>query len=79
MTVRRDPDGRIVLDGVCSVEDAEPLCQLLQATPEAACDWTRCSSLHTAVAQVLMAARSPLAGPCGDPWIEMWVAPQLSR
>ena len=77
MTVRRDTDGKIVLDGHCPVEDAEPLCQLLQATPDALCDWTRCSHLHTAVVQVIMAARPALAGPCGDAWIEAWVAPQL--
>ena len=77
MTVRRAADGKIVLDGRCPVEDAEPLCQLLQATPDALCDWTRCSQLHTAVIQVIMAARPPLAGPCGDPWIEEWVVRQL--
>ncbi len=77
MTVRRDTDGKIVLDGRCPVEDAEPLWQLLQATPDAMCDWTGCSHLHTAVVQVIMVARPALAGPCGDAWIEAWVAPQL--
>jgi len=77
VTVRRNTDGKIVLDGRCPVEDAEPLLQLLQATPDAMCDWTGCSHLHTAVVQVIMAARPALAGPCGDPWIEAWVAPQL--
>ena len=33
VTVRRDDSGTIVLEGVCPVEDAEPLLQLLQATP----------------------------------------------
>jgi len=77
MTVRRDTDGKIVLDGRCPVEDAEPLFQLLQATPEAPCDWTGCSHLHTAVVQVILVARPALAGPCGDAWIETWIAPQL--
>ena len=40
MTVRRSDNGTIVLDGICPVEDAEPLLQLLQATPTAGIDWT---------------------------------------
>jgi len=77
VTVRRDADGKIVLDGPCPVEDAELLCQFLQATPDATCDWTGCGRLHTAVVQVLMVARPAFVGPCGDPWVETWVAPQL--
>jgi hypothetical protein len=77
VTVRRDTDRKIVLDGRCPVEDAEPLCQFLQAKPDALCDWSRCSHLHTAVIQVIMAARPALAGPCGDAWIEEWVAQHL--
>lgn len=77
MTVRQEADGTIVLEGRCPVEDAEPLWQLLRATPDARCDWTRCSHLHTAVLQIIMAARPGLAGPCGDAWIEEWVAQQL--
>lgn len=78
MTVRRNTERRVSLEGVCPVEDAEPLLQLLQATPEAVCDWTGCSHLHTAVVQVIMVARPVLAGPCGDPWVEAWLAQQLS-
>ena len=73
MSVRRNDDGAIILDGRCSVEDAEPLLQLLNATPQAPCDWSRCSHLHTAVLQVLLATRPALVGPCGDPWVEQWI------
>ena len=73
MSVRRDDSGVILLDGVCPVEDAEPLLQMLQATPSARIDWTRCSRLHTAVLQVILAARVAPAGPCGDPWVERWI------
>ena len=79
MSIRQEPDGTIVLDGRCEVEDAEPLLQILQAAPDAPCDWTRCSHLHTAVVQVVMTARPALVGPCGDPWIEQWVEPILRR
>lgn len=73
MSVRREDNGKVVLEGKCPVEDAEPLLQLLQSTPAAHCDLTRCSHLHTAVVQVILAARPPLIGPCGDAWVEQWI------
>jgi hypothetical protein len=77
LSVRQETNGTIALVGVCPVEDAEPLLQLLQAAPNAPCDWRRCGYLHTAVVQVILAARPILIGPCGDPWIEEWVSQQL--
>jgi hypothetical protein len=78
MSIRRDDDGTIVLYGSCPVEDAEPLLQLLHASPEARLDWARCDHLHTAVLQVILAARPLLVGPCGDPWLQRWVPSKLS-
>ena len=78
MTVtRRDPE-TIVLTGACPVDDAEPLSQMLLETPAAAVDWRPCVSLHTAVVQVILAAGPVLVGPCGDVWIEKWLAPEPS-
>jgi hypothetical protein len=74
VSVRRDDSGAIVLHGVCLVEDAEPLLQMLQMTPAAPLDWMPCSHLHTAVLQVILAAGIAPAGPCGDPWVRQWVA-----
>ena len=74
MSVRRLDDGCIVLEGLCPVEDAEPLLQLLQATPAAWCDWTKCGQLHSAVLQIILAAKPHLIGPCGDGWVEAWIA-----
>jgi hypothetical protein len=79
VSVSRDDLGTIVLEGDCAVEDAEPLLQLLQATPGGRCDWTRCSHLHTAVVQVVLAAGPTLIGPCGDPWTERWIASLLGE
>ena len=79
MSVRRDEFGTIVLEDKCAVEDAETLLQLLQATTPGRCDWTRCSYLHTAVIQVILAAGPTLIGPCGDPWTEQWIASFLSE
>jgi hypothetical protein len=73
MSVTRDRDGTIVLEGACPVEDAEPLLQLLQGTPSGSLDWTRCSHLHTAVLQVILAARIAPVEPCGDLWVRQWL------
>jgi hypothetical protein len=74
VTVRRKNDGGIELDGRCPVEDAELLLELLQATPSAFLDWRQCSHIHTAVFQVLLAARPALVGSCGDAWVERWAS-----
>jgi hypothetical protein len=74
MSVHRQENGTVVLAANCPVEDAEPLLELLQATPTAAVDWTRCSHIHTAVLQIILAARPALLGPCGDLWVQQWMA-----
>ncbi len=78
MSVRRHDDGTIILEGSCLVEDAETLLQLLQATPQVRLDWARCGHLHTAVLQVILAARPLVVGPCGDPWVQRWVSSKQS-
>jgi len=77
MTVGRDQTGTVLLDGICAVEDAEPLLQMLQANPAATVDWTGCRQLHTAVFQVLLASGITPVGPCGAPWVAQWLEPKL--
>jgi hypothetical protein len=72
MTIRRDNEGVIVLDGECPVEDAETLLRLLQAQPAGPVDWSACTRVHTAVLQVLMAAAPPMRGECGDAFVARW-------
>lgn len=79
MTVRMAPSGVIELLGECPGEDAESLLQLLLTTPGAAVDWRGCGSAHTAVVQVLMAARPRLLGPPANARLADWVAPALAR
>ena len=57
----------------CPIADAEVLLQLLQKFPSASLDWTKCNSLHTAVLQVILAARPILTGPCGDSFVADWL------
>jgi hypothetical protein len=79
VTVRRDDNGVIVLEGVCPVEDAEPLLQMLQAMPTADIDWQACNQLHTAVLQLVVASGRIPIGPCGDAWVAQWLAPKLTQ
>ena len=67
----------VVLEGHCPVEDAEPLLQLLQSNPTVPLDWRQCQSIHTAVLQVILAAKPKLIGPCADFWTERWLRPSL--
>ena len=73
MSLRRDDNGTIVIEGDSPAEDAERLLQLLQATPQAVLDWTQCGQIHTAVLQIILAAQPALRGPCGDPWVREWL------
>jgi hypothetical protein len=79
MTVRIGPSGFVELLGACPSADAEPLLQLLLAAPERAVDWRGCHSAHTAVVQVLMAARPRLLGPPADTGLKDWVEVAISR
>ena len=74
MSVRLD-DGVIILEGDCPVDEAEPLLELLLANPGASVDWSACGQLHTAVIQILLAARPPMAGDAGTPCLRRWIAP----
>jgi len=73
MTVRLTNEGAIMLVGECPVEDAEMLLEHLQARRDGPVDWSGCTRLHTAVLQVLMAARPALRGTCGDEFARIWV------
>jgi hypothetical protein len=79
VTVRRSDSGTVILQGVCPVEEAETLLQLLQTVPGAALDWSQCRQLHTAVFQVVLASGLDPVGPCGDAWVAQWLAPTLSK
>jgi hypothetical protein len=79
MTVRSSAHGSIVLEGVCPSEDADTLVQYLLSNPEAAVDWRACEAAHSAVIQVLMAARPRLVGPPAGQALRAWVEPNLQQ
>ena len=66
MTVRCTGE-TIFLEADCPAEDGAALAQHLGLHPHATVDWSECEAMHTAVFQVLLAARPPLRGtPAGD-------------
>jgi len=79
MTVRRSEDGRVVLEGACPIEDAEPLLQLLLADRRGAVDWRACETAHTAVLQVLLAAGTTIIGPPAGAFLRDHIAAALAQ
>ena len=77
MTVKVSADGTIALEGACPLEDAETLQQHLLAHAGAAVDWRSCDAAHTAVIQILLAARPRLHGPPAGEFLRMHVEPLL--
>jgi hypothetical protein len=77
MTVRLADDGTILLEGRCPIEDAESLLQLLLRTPGGCVDLRSCNHAHTAVIQVLIAAKPKIRTPSPAPFLRFWVEPAL--
>ncbi len=77
MPTRYD-DLRICLSGEVSLDDAEPLRELLARHPEAAVDLTACERMHTSALQLLLAARRPVVGAPGDAFQARWIVPELA-
>lgn len=75
MTVRCEGD-TVWLEGVCRVEEAEVLAGRL-AAGVARVDLSRCTGLHAAVAQALLAWRPALAGAPEDPFLNEYLLPAL--
>ena len=78
MSILFEGSGTIALVGHCGSEDAEPLLQQLLAKPDATIDWSECESAHTAVVQLILAARRTVTGSPKDMFLRRWVEPQLS-
>lgn len=77
MTIQMSPAGTIVLEGSCPSEEAEVLVQLLLADPEAHVDWRACEAAHSAVIQVLLAAKPMILGPPANESLRKWIEPLL--
>ena len=76
MTISRDGDV-IRLQGVCRVEDAEPLTALLQSVCDSTLDLSTCEGLHAAVVQAILAFRPKIIGLPDDTFLRDWLVPAL--
>ena len=65
------------LEGVCSVEDAEPLLEWLQSHPKGRLNLKTCKHVHAAVLQVLMATDPRVSAPPTSAFLRDNVLPLL--
>jgi hypothetical protein len=79
MTIRRADDGTIWLVDDCPAEEADMLLQCLLGDVETPIDWSLCHNAHTAVIQVLLAARRLPAGTPKGTFLRELVRPALER
>jgi hypothetical protein len=79
MTVALAEPGVVTLSGDCPADEAEVLLRLLLDDAEAVVDWRDCAFAHTAVVQVLIAARRTLRGPPKQNLLALMVEPALKR
>ena len=79
MTVAVKKDGVIELAGRCGVDEAGALQRHLLTAPGSAIEWSACEQLHTAVLQVLLAAKPRIQGVPSSPFLSAHVGPLLRR
>ena len=69
----------IVLAGACGVEQGESLLTLLLDHPDAVVEWRDCSYLHTAIVQLLLAAKVIPVGSPSSRFLRDVIAPLLTK
>ncbi len=65
------------LEGVCAVEEAEPLLAWLREHPRGRVNLARLEHPHTAVLQVLMALGPAVSAPPKDRELAAWLLPAM--
>lgn len=73
----RVADGIIVLEGRCRIEEAETLLGHLLENGDRPVDLSGCETMHSAVVQILMAAKSAISGRPIDPFLCAYILPLL--
>ena len=58
-----------VLEGVCTVEEAETLWEWLRNNPGGKINLKACEHIHTSILQVLMASGAKISALPADPWL----------
>lgn len=65
--------------GHCRVEEAEVLVELFHSHGPVRLDFSHCESLHSAVAQAILAFRRPIVGSPTQAFIRDLLAPALAQ
>lgn len=73
----RFEDDVAVFEGACAVDEAMGLAEWLDGRNGVRVDLGRCTGLHTALLQLLMAARVGIAVEPEDAFLKAWVTPRL--
>lgn len=68
----------IRIEGRCRLEEAETLLDALLRLDSPRVDLTGCTALHTAVVQILLASRVPVAGQPDAPFLVRHILPLLA-
>lgn len=76
MPIRYDAD-LARFEAACTVEDALPFAEWLEATAPPRVDLSVCTDLHTALLQLLLAARPTITAGPEDAFLARWVGPAL--
>jgi hypothetical protein len=71
-------EGVAHLEGLCPIEDAEALLDMLRQAEMPPVDLSQCEHLHMAVLQTLLALRPPIAAPPSDPLLARLVGPAVA-
>ena len=69
----------IVLAGSCGVEEGERLLTIQLDHPDTVVEWRECTYLHTAIVQVLLAAKVIPVGSPGSPFLRDVIGPVLTK
>lgn len=75
----RYAEKKIILEGVCAIEEVTALAEFLEATPEAVATLENCEHLHTCVLQTLLAYGVALEGQPYHPFLWKWISPLFAR
>ncbi|WP_042446162.1 hypothetical protein [Azospirillum sp. B510] len=76
MPIRYDA-GLARFEAACTVEDALPFAEWLETTAAPRVDLSACTELHTALLQLLMAAKPAVAAAPEEAFLGRWAAPVL--
>ncbi|WP_042695107.1 hypothetical protein [Azospirillum sp. B506] len=76
MPIRYDAD-LARFEAACTAEDALPLAEWLEATAAPRVDLSACTDLHTALLQLLIAAKPAVTAGPEEAFLARWVGPAL--